>query len=115
MSFYDRYAECCRRKNIAPVSQDAADRLGCTKANISALAKNSTMPRGDVIAGVARMLDVSADFLLGLTDVPRPIQSETEVSEWAREALAVFYDLNHDGQKAALAMLHGLAIDDMFS
>lgn len=115
MSFYERYAECCRRKKIAPASQRAADCLGCTKANISVLARNGTTPKGEAIAGAARMLDVSADYLLGLTDVPHPIQTEKEVSEKAREALAVFYDLNHEGQTAALAMLHGLARNDKFS
>lgn len=114
MSFYDRYAECCQRKNIAPVSQSAADKLGCTKANISALSKNATMPRGEVIAGAARMLDVSADYLLGLTDNPLPLKYGMRLSENAKEALLLLIELNEDGQNAALAMIRGLASQGIY-
>lgn len=65
MSFYDCYAECSRRKKIAPASQMAADCLGCTKANIAALAKKfHDAERGRDCRG-GRMLDVSADYMLG--------------------------------------------------
>ena len=63
MSFYERYALCCQNKGIAPVSQVAADAMGCTKATISAFAKNGTTPKGDTVARAAQMLDVSADYL----------------------------------------------------
>ena len=62
MSFYERYALCCQNKGIAPVSQVAADAMGCTKATISAFAKNGTTPKGDTVARAAMMLDVSADY-----------------------------------------------------
>ncbi len=114
MSFYERYAECCQRKNIAPVSQAAADMLGCTKANISALAKNATMPRGEVIAGAAKMLDVSADFLLGLTDVPFALRESKQLPAGVKEILLLLQELNEEGQVAALAMVRGLAAQNIY-
>lgn len=114
MSFYERYAECCRRKNIAPVSQMAAEYLGCTKANISVMARNGTSPKGDSVAGAARMLDISADYLLGLTDDPRPLHVEKGVSEITSEALSILYELNREGQTAALAMIRGLALQGIY-
>ena len=109
MSFYTRYEECCRRKNISPVSQTAADSLQCTKANISTLARTGAMPRGDIIARAAQMLDVSADYLLGLTDVPSSLNDSLKVLPEEKEAVLLFHDLNKEGQKAAISMLKGLS------
>ncbi|MBQ7158608.1 MAG: helix-turn-helix transcriptional regulator [Treponema sp.] len=114
MSFYTRYAECCKQKNIAPVSQEAADKLGCSKSNISFLARNGNMPKGEIVAGAAKMLNVSADYLLELTDLPAPLQSDGDISASLQAALLLFRELNPDGQTAALAMLKGLSLQDTF-
>ena len=66
MSFYDRYAECCREKGILPSSQATAEKLGCSRSNISNFASSGITPRGDIVANAAKMLDVSADYLLGI-------------------------------------------------
>ncbi len=115
MSFYTRYAECCKQKNIAPVSQEAAQKLGCSKSNISFLAKNGAMPKGEIIAGAAKMLNVSADYLLELTDLPVSIQhTNDEPPASFRKAMLLFGKLNAEGQTAALAMLEGLTIKDIY-
>lgn len=114
MSFYTRYAECCKQKNIAPVSQEAASQLGCSKSNISFLARNGNMPKGEIVAGAAKMLNVSADYLLELTDLPAPLQSEKDISASIQAALLLFRGLNSDGQAAALAMLEGLSLQNRY-
>ena len=114
MSFYTRYAECCKQKKIAPVSQEAANKLGCSKSNISFLARSGNMPKGEIVAGAARMLNVSADYLLELTNLPSSLQSDEDISAAVQEALLLFGELNHDGQTAALAMLKGLTLQDMY-
>ncbi len=115
MSFYTRYAECCEQRNIAPVSQEAAQKLGCSKSNISFLAKNGAMPKGEIIAGAAKMLNVSADYLLELTDLPVSIQHTKDGSSASfRKAMLLFGKLNAEGQTAALAMLEGLTIKDIY-
>ena len=112
MDFYERYSKCCKEKGIAPASQYAADQIGCTKANISLLAKNHTTPKGDIVARAAKMLDVSADYLLGLSDTPVPIGGNMTEKEAA--ALSMLRDLNDDGQEAAVAMLSGLSYQDIY-
>lgn len=109
MSFYKRYAECCLMRGISPVSQFAADRLGCTKSNISAFARNGNTPKGDVVAGAAKMLDISADYLLGVTEIPVPIQGHGQtLSANEKNALIMLHELNPEGQTAAVAMIEGL-------
>ncbi|MCE5235840.1 MAG: helix-turn-helix transcriptional regulator [Clostridiaceae bacterium] len=109
MTFYERYAECCQQKGISPVSQTAADQIGCSKANISAFAKNGTTPKGEVVAGAARMLNVSADYLLGIIDAPHRIEMDDPLSPNERRAVNMLRGLNIEGQEAAIAMISGLA------
>jgi len=114
MTFYDRYARCCQEKGIAPVSQAAADAIGCTKSTISTLSKTGLIPRGDIVAGAARMLDVSADYLLGLCEDPHPIAVKPDLSKDEQEVLDTLRDLNSEGWDAALAMLTGLHAQDIY-
>ena len=112
MSFYDRYSECCREKGILPSSQATAEKLGCSRSNISNFASSGITPRGDIVANAAKMLDVSADYLLGLVDNPRPVNNEIAPTE--QDALDLFRRLNEDGQEAAIAMLNGLVIGGIY-
>ncbi len=114
MSFYERYSLCCQNKGIAPVSQVAADAMGVTKATISAFAKNGTTPKGDTVARAAQMLDVSADYLLGLIDDPHAVEVIKELSATEEHAIALIRELNSEGAEAALAMLAGLAAQDIY-
>lgn len=114
MTFYERYAVCCRKKGIAPVSQEAADNLGCTKSTISAFARNGNTPKGDIIAGAAKMLDVSADYLLGLIESPDPVCKEDQLTQMERHLLQMFRELNVEGQEAALAMIFGLSSQTIY-
>ena len=114
MSFYERYSLCCQNKGIAPVSQVAADAMGVTKATISAFAKNGTTPKGDTVARAAQMLDVSADYLLGLIDDPHAVEVSKELSTTEEHAITLIRELNVEGAEAALAMLAGLAAQDIY-
>jgi hypothetical protein len=89
------YSKCCKEKGIAPASQYAAEQIGCTKANISLFAKNHTTPKGEIVARAAKMLDVSADYQLGLSDTPAPIGGSMTAKE--AEAMSLMRELNKDG------------------
>lgn len=114
MTFYERYAKCCHEKGIAPVSQFAADQLGCTKGTISAAAKNGTVPKGEIVAGAAKMLGVSVDYLLALTDNTHTIETNIPTDSTLAKAMAAFQLLNTKGQEAALAMLTGLSSQPVY-
>ncbi len=89
-----------------PSSQATAEKLGCSRSNISNFASTGITPKGEIVANAARMLNVSADYLLGLVEVPRPIDNSTSPSD--QIALNLFRQLNEEGQEAAIAMLNGL-------
>ena len=107
MSFYERYERCCKEKGILPASQAAAEALGCTRSNISAFAKGEYTPNGDIVANAAKMLDVSADYLLGLIDVAKPI--DPNLSEEQCAFLRLIEEIEPANRDAATAMLKGLA------
>lgn len=109
MNFYDRYAKCCAQKGILPASKDTADKIGCTRSAISAFSKSGINPKGDIVAGAAKLLDVSADYLLGLIEVPRPLQAPLALSSDEWEVITALRSLNEEGVSAALAMLTGLS------
>ena len=48
--------------------QQLADRLGVTKATISAYETNAKYPSVEVLIALATFFDVSADYLLGLSE-----------------------------------------------
>ena len=106
MNFYQRYVQCCKEKKIKPASQEAADHLHCARASISAFAKSGHAPRGDIVAGAARMLDVSADYLLGLTDNPHP--AEVSLSQNEDYIIKILRGMNVQGQEAVVSMAKGL-------
>ena len=58
------------------------------------------------------MLEVSADYLLGLTDDPR--KNENNVSPEESELLMLFRSLNDEGQIAASAVVRGLAAQNIY-
>ena len=113
MSFYERYEKCCKMQGIQPASQAAAEKIGCTRSNISTFAKNKTTPKGDIVARAASMLKVSSDYLLGLTDTPKSIN--TPLSEDDFIILRLVDKLNKQGKSAAIAMLTGLTEQSIFS
>ena len=64
------------------------------------------MPRGNIVANAAKMLNVSADYLLGVIDTPKPIFDETDEQEEA--LLTAFRELSDERKDAAVDMINGL-------
>jgi len=49
-----------------------------------------------------------------LTNLPSSLQSDDNITATVQEALLLFRELNPDGQTAALAMLKGLTLQDIY-
>lgn len=106
MSFYDRYAMCCKERGVLPTSQNVIDKIGCSRSYISTLSKTNKIPSGEIIRNISFFFNVSADYLLEIIDVPLPI--DHVFSENELQILSSFRELNPEGQSAATAMLNGL-------
>jgi transcriptional regulator with XRE-family HTH domain len=61
-----------RRKILGWSQDDLAEKTGCLQTQISRYENGDALPMSDALEALARALEVSADWLLGLTDIPRP-------------------------------------------
>lgn len=68
MNFYERYEKLCIACGIKPISEQAAKKIGVTRATISCWKKKGTMPKSETITSIAEQYNVSPDYLLGNTD-----------------------------------------------
>lgn len=112
MTFYERYEKCCNEAGIQPASRMAAEKLGCASSNITAFARSGKTPRGEIVAGAAKMLNVSADYLLGIIDTPKPIDYTTTEEE--AEMINILRELNEEGVETALGVIRGLGMQNIY-
>ncbi|MBQ6407469.1 MAG: hypothetical protein IJJ64_05460 [Butyrivibrio sp.] len=112
MTFYERYEKCCHDAGILPSSQATADQLGCARSNISTFAKSGITPKGDIVAGAAKMLNISADYLLGIIEAPRAI--DDSLSKEEMEVISILRELNEEGCETAINVIRGLACQDIY-
>lgn len=82
------------------------------RSYISELERTDKVPSGTVLAGLARVLGTTTDYLLLLTDDPNPPheQEEQQVEDaLARELLAVYTTLAADKKAMLLYLAKALA------
>ena len=60
------------RKDVGMSQQELADRLSLTKYTISSYEREKTMPSDEIKIELAKIFNVSLDYLLGLIDEPAP-------------------------------------------
>lgn len=76
-----------RTREIRRISQaDLAEMVGIGMQQIYRYENGKTEPDGDVVAKIAQALNVSADYLLGLTDSPVPY-IDADLTDQERRAL----------------------------
>ena len=114
MSFYDRYSEMCKKINISPTGKYAAGCLECDRSYLSKLRKSGATPSGELVARAAIMLDVSADYLLGIINEPHPVHIHYSETMSDIEIIIENKRFNSLGKSAAEAMINGLAQNENF-
>lgn len=77
--FYQRLSELSKKMNMT-VSYMSIHVLGCSNGTASGW-KKGAQPSAAVVAKAAAYFGVSADYLLGLIDEPKPIHAEYVLSE----------------------------------
>jgi len=70
-----------RRKALGLSQDDLAELTGCLQTQISRYENNEALPMSDALEALARALQVSADWLLGITDVPNPGLQASDLSD----------------------------------
>lgn len=114
MSFYVRYEKICKDRGIAPKGNKAAQSMGCSKAALTDLSHTGQTPRGEMVAGAAKMLNVSADYLLGLIDDPKPIEDCNDLSSDELKIIMMLRGLNEEGMIAAKSTLQGISNQNLY-
>jgi transcriptional regulator with XRE-family HTH domain len=102
MQIIDKIIELMNEKNVK--ASVLSLKLGLNKNAISDWKRNIAKPSTEAIAKIARYFDVSADYLLGLTDNPTPAQTPSEPSQ----IQTLFDMLNRDNQVSALGYIEGM-------
>lgn len=75
-AFWEMYEALCRERDIAPASQQQADRLGATRSGITSWKQRDVIPRIETLALIADEFGVSLDYLMGRTQI-RGLASES--------------------------------------
>lgn len=75
------------RENSGFTQQQLAEAVGVTKTAIYYYEKGQKVPSADVLKNIALALNVSTDYLLGLTDDPRPKESSFNLYDFLPENL----------------------------
>lgn len=92
-----------RRVELGLSQAEFAQRVKISQQQVSIYESGKTKPSADVLALIAKALDCSADFLLGLTDDSRAHLRESELSAPEREFLRYFRRRDLRGIQEAVA------------
>lgn len=80
-----------RRLALGMSQEDLADRIGSNQKQISRYERGENDPTGEVLISLARALNTSADWLLGIAEHPeRPVETIDGLTEIERELLRAF-------------------------
>jgi len=68
---------CDLRKDKALTQQELGKLLSLSKFTISSYENERTSPDDKTLISIAKIFNISLDYLMGLTDFPHPYQRET--------------------------------------
>jgi transcriptional regulator with XRE-family HTH domain len=97
----DRLAHIREKRGFTQV--ELAEALGLGQNQIWRYENNKTEPDAETVARIARYLEVSADYLLGLVDYPDPY-IEGELTQLERTAIAAW---RHGDRMGAIRVIVG--------
>ena len=97
MTFFERYEQLCLSNGYKPVSTQAANILGTSRATISAWNVSGKPPKTEFLIKIADAYGVSTDYLLCRTDDPVDYTNPELVAELAGPELEA---LGGDAKKA---------------
>jgi transcriptional regulator with XRE-family HTH domain len=80
-----------RRKGLHLSQESVAELIGSSQKQISKYENGEDKPSSDVVQRLSQSLNVSADYLLGLTDIPeRPMRGSGDLAEDERSLIEAY-------------------------
>src|SRR5215216_5095934 len=80
-----------RRLQVGLTQEELGARIGKDQKQIWRYETGRNDPTGEVLVDLARALETTADYLLGLFDTPdRPLNSEKDLNSEERELLQIY-------------------------
>lgn len=71
MTFYERYEALCAERGMKPQTPEMLAVAGVSSPSVSGW-KNGSQPKIDVICRLSKYFEVTADYLIGLSEVRNP-------------------------------------------
>ena len=78
------------RKEKGLTQSKLASKAGITKSAMSCYIRRKRIPRGDILVSIARALDVSIDYLVGISNVKKRQTNADRIRNMSDEELAQF-------------------------
>jgi len=91
-----------RRVQLGLSRQELADAIFTDPKQVWRYEKGKNSPTADVIALIAKSLDTSTDWLLGLSDEMKPIHSMIDLSDAELRLLNIYRSKSPEGQQRLL-------------
>jgi transcriptional regulator with XRE-family HTH domain len=88
-----------RRNELGMTQEQLADRVGIHKGRVSQYERNLIEPGAAILSKIAEQLNVSADYLLGLSDQPTGKLSPTALSPREWEVIRLLRDKRFDANE----------------
>ena len=99
-----------RRRSLSISQEELADLVGTNQKQISRYERGENIPTGDVLAAMARALDTTADWLLGLTSEPtRPLRSSGDLDDDELQLIEIYRRTSPDKRKQVIEVARVLA------
>lgn len=84
------------RKNNSLTQKDLADNLSIDRSSISKYEKDILLPDCKLLKSLAVFFNVSADYILGISDIKNPLYLKS-LPEYKKYSLLIFQNLHDSG------------------
>lgn len=107
-TFVKRLIELMENANMTQI--ELADRIGTTNVTISRYMNGERSPRIEIVAEIAKVFNVSVDYLLGLptSKKNRFVENESMIELYKIVSHLGFLDNNHKLSKAQITLIKKL-------
>lgn len=84
--------------------EQLAEALSISQKQVSKYERGENYPSAETLKSLAKTLDTSTDWLLGLSDNPNPIIPDTSLSMWQRRVMTLMTDKDDEFQRRLYEM-----------